>query len=262
MTARFRACCLFTVLAAPLCAQQPPAPLTQQQVLEMANTLVQAHVGWGPELNSPGAVLTLRELSREGGTVSFGLRATGVPKDKVYVLFQWPVTQARPVPALRGVTFDENGIAVCAGRPGTCGKPDKPNDPIELTTIPALGEPFRFAIAAEDDPNIKAYAKAIPLPLEAEDKGCRIRAIVLAPRGTLAAIEASGFPADSVVDLHTDSAGEVHDSKPKTDKAGRYIAAVLPVKAGTPAGTIRIRITAGQCKPEVSLPWTAATSPR
>lgn len=260
MTARLSAYLVFCLAARPACPQQPPTQPqpTRQEMLELANETVRAHMGWGPELNSPGTALIIRELSREGGTVSFGLRATGVPKDKLYVLFQWPVTQAKPVPALRGVTFDDNDVAVCAGRPGTCGKPDKPNDPIELTTIPALGEPFRFAIAAEDDAGIKAYAKAVPLPVEAEDKGCRLRAVVLAPRATLVGVEASGFPSGSTLDVHTDSAGEIHDTKQIADQSGRYIAAVFPVKAGTPAGTIRIRVSSGDCKPEISLPWAVS----
>ena len=243
--------------AAPPSPEAPPKPMTQQQALEMATNLMQAHIGWGPELNSPGATLAIKEIAREGGTVSLGLHATGLPKDKVYVLFQWPVTQVKPVPALRGVTFDDNGIAVCAGRPGTCGKADKPNDPIELTAVPALGEPFRFAVAAEDDPNIKAYAKVVPMPVEAEDKGCRLRGVVLMPHGLLIGVEASGYPADTVIDFHSDSAGEVQDSRPKTDAKGRYLTAVLPVKAGVAVGNVRIRASAGQCKPEISLPWTA-----
>ena len=263
MIVSIRVCLLASFGTGLVCAQQPPAaaktaPMTAADVRAMASALVEGHMGWGPELNSAGASLAVREASRDGGTVTFGLRQTGLPKDKVYVLYHWPVTQLKPVPALTGVTFDDNGVAICAGRPGTCGKADKPNDPVELTAVPAPGEPFRFAVAAVDDPAIKAYVKVVPVPVEAEDKGCRLRGVVLLPRGTLLAIEATGFPASSVIGFHTESEGEIHDTKPTTDAAGRYLSAVLPVKAGVERGTVKIRAVAGECKPEISFPWSSA----
>ena len=244
--------------------QEPPSqatPLRPPQIQEIAASVVQSYMDWGPGLNSPGAMLSIKETSREGGTVTFSLRAAGLPKDKVYVLFQWPVTQMKPVPALRGVSFDADGVAICAGRTGTCGNLEKPNDPIELTAIPALGEPYRFAVAAQDDPAIKAYAKVVPMPIESVDKACHLRGVVLMPHGILVGVEAAGYPPDAVIDFHTDSEGEVHDSKPKTDNAGRYVTAVLPVKGGARAGSVRIRAAAGDCAPEISVPWTAPVAP-
>lgn len=246
-------------------AQQPaaaPKPTPREQAAQLANVLLEAHAGWGPELNTPGTTLTIRELSREGGTVSYGLRAEGLPKDKKFVLFQWPVTQPRPVPALRGVTFDEEGIAVCAGREGTCGAADKPNDPVELTTVPAQGEPYRFAIAAEDNPDLKAYAKVVPLPIENEDKGCRVRAVVLAPRGAIVGVEASGFPAEAALDVTTETGGDTQVSKQKSDKNGRYMASLLPVKPGLPSGTLNLTVAAGPCSPKISVGWSAMPAPK
>jgi hypothetical protein len=93
--------------------------------------------------------------------------------------------------------------------------------------------------------------------VEAEDAGCRLRGVVLMPHGLLIGVETSGFPADTAIDFHSDSAGEIHDSKPKTDANGRYITAVLPVKAGVATGNVKIRAAASACKPEISLPWSA-----
>ena len=253
-----------SLIACNLYAQapaKPAAPPTRQRIQDIAAGVVQSHMSWGPELNSPGATLAVMETSREGGTVTFSLRATGLPKDKIYVLFQWPVTQMKPVPALRGVTFDADGIAICAGRTGTCGSLEKPNDPIELTAIPALGEPYRFAVAAEDDPAIKAYTKVVPMPIESVDKACHLRGVVLMPHGILVGVEAVGYPPDTVLDFHTESEGEVHDSKPKSDNTGRYVTAVLPVKAGERVGNVRISAAAGACKPEISVPWSAPVTP-
>jgi hypothetical protein len=261
LTVSLIACSLYAQETAKQEAAKPATPLTPQKIQDIAAGVVQSHMTWGPELNSPGATLAVKETSREGGTVTFSLRASGLPKDRVYVLFQWPVTQMKPVPALRGVTFDADGVAICAGRTGTCGNLEKPNDPIELTAIPALGEPYRFAVAAQDDPAIKAYVKVVPMPIESVDKACHLRGVVLMPHGILVGVEAVGYPPDSAIDFHTDSEGEIHDSKPKTDNTGRYVTAVLPVKAGVYAGNVHIRAAAANCAPEISVPWSAPVAP-
>src|SRR5437899_8639595 len=73
--------------------------ISEAQVRELATGMVKAHRGWGPGLNAPGAALTLEETSHEGGVVVYTLYASGLPRDRIYTLIQWPVTSLKPVVA-------------------------------------------------------------------------------------------------------------------------------------------------------------------
>jgi len=180
--------------------------------------------------------------------------ATGLPKQGTYTLVSWPVTQRGPGESLRGVTFDELGLAVCAGTPGTCGSADKPNDPIDLALRPVAGEPARFGLVSMDG-SIKVFAKIVPLPLKGEDKGCRVEVVLLTPGTELVEIEGSGFPANADIAMDSDSEGERHSGKGKTDANGAYASAILPYKQGVTHGTAKVSLKSGGCSPSVSFPW-------
>jgi len=221
---------------------------------ELAGRVVKMHEAWGPAASTPNTSLSLKEASREGAVIKVRLYATGVPKQGTYTLVTWPVTQRGPSEALRGITFDESGLAVCAGTPGTCGTPNKPNDPIDITLNPVPGEPSRLGLISSDQ-SAKIFAKIVPLPMRGEDKGCSVEAILLTPGSELIAIEGSGFAPNSVVAMDTVSEGERHAGKGKTDADGRYVSAVLPYKQGMTRGTAKVSLKSSACAPSVSFPW-------
>ncbi len=219
-----------------------------------ASKLVKLHEAWGPEANPPHTSLSLKEISREGPVIRFRLYETGLPKDGVYTLLQWPVTQGEPSPVMRGVTFDKTGLAICAGTAGTCGKPDKPNDPINLALQPVPGEPSRLALISSDQA-LKVYAKIVAIPQKGEDKGCSVEATLLTPGAELVVIEATGFPANADIVMDSDSEGDRHEARGKTDANGRYVSALLPFKKGVDRGTAKVTMTGAACSPSVSFPW-------
>src|ERR1700743_2825432 len=189
----------------------------------------------GPKASTPGASLVLKESERAGTTVKYRLIAGGLPKEGVYSIVTWPVTQKGPSQALSGVTLDASGLAVCAGRAGTCGTADKPNDPIDITFQPIPGEPVRLGLVSADNAT-RVFAKVIPVPLRGEDRGCRVEATLLTPGAELVLIEGLGFPPTRDLTLESNSEGERHEGKGKTDGDGRYVSAVLPYKQGLAAG--------------------------
>jgi hypothetical protein len=219
--------------------------------------LIDAHRRWGPGENSPGANLSLKELSRERGKVVYAMYSTGLPRDRVYDSVEWPVTLDAPRVNLPGVTFDSSGRAVCAGRPGTCGTPTTPDDPIDLTFFPVKGEPYRLAVVDHDDPSIRAFIKVVPTPLAQEDGGCRVEAVLLMPHAEILLIEASGYPPRAELSFESNSEGEIHNATPSADEAGRYTAAVMPAKAGLTRGVVKVRVVGPRCSPEVQVPWSA-----
>ena len=243
-----------TFLAA-LCCGPACGQATQQTPAQMAESMVKADRAWSEKLNTGGAILTLVETARTNGRISFRLHAEGLPAGHVYSLLQWPITQRQPVVALPGVTMNAAGIAVCAGKPGTCGDASKPDDPIDLQTAPAQGEPLRFALVAQDDPNLRAAVKLVPIPNSGADRGCRVEAVRLTPHAELISVEASGFPANTEVNIIQNSEGEQQDGRRKTDETGKIVWAVLPVKAGSQSGSITIQVKASGCSPQVSVAW-------
>ncbi len=234
---------------------QNPTNSGYSQAQQIAEAIVKTNNGWGEKLNASGAVLTVLETGRANGRISYRLHAEGLPKDHIYSLIQWPVTQRQPIVALQGVTINSSGIAVCAGRAGTCGDASKPDDPIDLQTAPVLGEPLRFALAAQDDKNLRAAIKLVPIPNFGVDQGCRVDAVLLTPHAELISIEASGFPTNTEVALTQDAEGEVHNAWQKIDGTGKLSWAVMPAKAGLKHGSVKIQVKAPGCSPQVSVAW-------
>jgi hypothetical protein len=211
------------------------------------------HDAWGPKASSPNTRLTIKESARSGQLIQFRLYAEGVPKDAIYTVVTWPVTQKGPSQSLAGVTLDESGVAICAGRPGTCGG-DKPNDPIDFTVQPVPGEPLRLGLVSEDGAT-KVFAKVVPIPLRGEDRGCAVEGVLLTPGAELVLIEGSGFPANGDLQMDSDSKGERHGEKKKADADGRYVSAMLPHKKGATGGILKVTLKSAGCSPSIKVPW-------
>jgi hypothetical protein len=229
--------------------QNSPPP-----VEEAATRLVRLYEAWGPKANTAGASLVIKEASRSGQTFRFRLIASGVPKDAVYSIVTWPVTVRQPTVALTGVTLNGSGLAVCAGAAGTCGSADKPNDPIDIAFQPVPGEPLRLGLVSNDGAS-RVFAKLVPVPLAAADRGCRIEAVLLLPGAEVVLVVGSGFPPDADLTMDSDSAGERHTASGKANSDGRYISAFLPYVQGVARGATNVRLAAAGCSPTLRFPW-------
>jgi hypothetical protein len=212
------------------------------------------HDAWGVRASSPGSGLALVERSHSGAEFRYRLQGTGIPAGALFTLLAWPVTQRGPAEVLRGVTFNDAGVAVCTGRAGTCGDPAKPDDPIEIPFRPVPGEPVRVGVVSHDGA-VEAFAKIVPLPLQGEDKGCQVSAALLTAGAELVFVEGTGFTPNTELSMVTNSEGEKHDVKGKVDSQGRYISALLPYKQGLTRGTANIRLKGKACSPSVDVSW-------
>ena len=225
------------------------------QGTEIAARLSKIHRAWGPAANSPGASLSLVELSRSGPIIKYRLYAKGLPREKTYALLSWPVTQAAPSENLQGVTLDESGQAICAGKPGTCGSAEKPDDPIDLATSPVKGEPFRIGLVSTEDKSLRAFAKIVPLPNQGADKGCVIDAVLLMPAGEIVEIEGAGFQPGETLQMESHSGKERHGGKGKAEPDGTVAITLLPYVKGGQRGTTHVQLKAAKCSPELDFDW-------
>jgi hypothetical protein len=213
------------------------------------------HRAWGPPLSSPNAALALKETARSGQAVSYRLYASGLPLDGNYSLVSWPVTERGPAVVLTGVTLNASGLAICAGAPGDCGSPDKPNDPIDLKLQPIMGEPFRVALISSTDPKLKAFAKIVPNPNQVIDKGCSLQSVLLLPGAAEVLIEGSGFAANADLTIELNFLGERHKQKVKADAEGVYSTVLLPVAPGRVGGDTELRVKSAACNPVLTFHW-------
>ena len=88
-----------------------------------------------------------------------------------------------------------------------------------------------------------------------EDKGCSVKATLLTPGSELVEIEGAGFAAKADISMDSDSEGERHSGKGKTDASGAYTSAILPYKQGVARGTAKVSLKSAGCSPSVSFPW-------
>jgi hypothetical protein len=224
------------------------AAYAQSAAEDATEKLVRMHEAWGSKASTSKTTLVLQESMRSGQLIKFRLLVAGAPKGEVYTLVSWPVTQKGPSEVLRGVTLDASGLAICAGTPGTCSA-NKPDDPIDVNLRPIAGEPVRLGLVSADGAT-KVFAKVVPVPLRAEDRGCSVEATLLTPGAELVLIEGLGFPSNGDITMNSESEGERHSAKGKADADGRYTSALLPYRQGVAQGTTKVSLETAKCAPQ------------
>ncbi len=208
-------------------------------------------------MNSPGVELSLKEIGRSRATdrtlVKYGLYATGFPKNLTYTLLQVQL-DGSVIKNLEGVTLNSDGLAICAGREGTC-QGDKPNDPIDLTVFAGKSEPKRFALISDDDSHQKGFVAAVPFPNTTTDSACRLESIIGTPNGELTFVQGSGFQANEELIVDSESYGEKHHEVTKAAADGSYFSAVLPYVLGKKSGKTVWEVKGHSCHPKLTFTW-------
>lgn len=234
-------------------AAAPPSDAT-----EILRRIVNQQLAWESNKVSTGATLQLKETTRQRQSdrtvVTYRIIASGVPPDSLYTLMQWGLdNQIHQL--LSGISFLKDGTAVCAGtKPGSCGDPAKPDDPIDLPFFGTKGEAVRLALATSEGKPL-ASLSAEPFPIHTEEKGCKLSAILLLHNAEAILMEGEGFVPRTTVAFAGDSSGEKHDSTQEVDAEGRLRFVMLPNKLGLDDGTITLRPTTGPCHPSLTVPW-------
>jgi hypothetical protein len=238
----------------------PHRPQDDTSVASRVARLANVQKNWGPKMNTPGAAITLKETHRErtqsGTAVYYRLFGSGLENDAVYTLFSTSLGLAT-APALEGVTFDPSGLAVCAGKPGTCTS-DRPNDPIDLAVFAAKGEPKRFAAISEDKES-KAFTFVVPFPILGKDRGCTIEAILLTAKAEAVLIRGSSFAAGIEVHFTGVSEGETQQSDSKADGEGNLYVVALAYVKGKSRGKAKVTLQSAACSPSLSFEWGEGT---
>lgn len=209
---------------------------------------------WGK--NSPGVELAAVEGPRQhtanATVLVYNLVGKGFPPDLKYSLWGW-IPGQKPKKAIEGVSFDKRGVVVCSGKPGSCATQGV-DDPINIKTTAVLGEPKRFAVVS-DDGRIAAFAEAVPFPIQASDKGCKLSVIRQSPLAEMVLVQASGFVPYEMLNVsgHVGGLDSIHS--PTVSPEGTWQALIGTREPGTESGTATIKVTGQQCMVSISFSW-------
>ena len=214
---------------------------------------------WGK--NSPGVELRAIEGPREhasGGTVLvYNLVGKGFPPDLKYSLWGW-IPGHKPQKAIEGVSFDHRGVVVCSGKPGSCAGQGV-DDPITIKTTAVLGEPKRFAVVS-DDGRVAGFAEAVPFPIEATDKSCKLSVVRQSPLAEMVLVRATGFVPYEMLNVsgHVGGLDAVHS--PTASPDGTWQAFIGTKTPGQASGTATIKVAGQQCSVSLSFNWGEGTT--
>lgn len=232
--------------------------MTQVEI-DAAKTMMARMDSWSSRLNQPAGIsIELRELRRvtqeDKTVITYALFGSNVPKDKTYMLGRWPLGDGEKL-VLKGLTFNDQGRAVCPGTPGNCGDPKKPNQPIELPVTAGRMEAIRFAILSEDK-SVRAYANAIPYPNAVSDKNCRIEAVLGVPNRELVMVQGSGFTPSEPLKLTQND--PPREQEIRADADGTIAVGILHPADGNNSGNVTVKVSGASCAPELTYDWGPA----
>lgn len=261
---------ILTIFFCPcvLTAQQPKAsPQTPSHTTttktqaptdeQMMQKTAEATIDWDKS-STPGTrvdvLLTKNEQLNNRPVMQYHLKVSGAPLTKLYSLISWPITAAAPVTMMEGLAIAKDGTVGCpSNSTQSCGQRMKGAE-LKLTYAPDIGEIYRHALISEDHSS-RIFFSIVPAPMVEHDKACSLEIIRLSPRFELAVIRGKGFVPGDVLNFHTASYQDVHDSHPKVNVQGEFWGVVSPFVAGKNMGTMQVSVKGKSCSPSLSFEW-------
>lgn len=247
--------------------KEQPAPASSQITPSVAQDMTPVDFkNWGYH-SAPGAHLELKEVERKQGrrgtAITYHVESSGFPTGKTYSLWMMLSGDHKTKAVLFGYIANTAGALGCPGqsRPGDPPVAGSHCYPLERASLDVdnyhNGEPVDFAIVSTDG-TVRAYARAYPFPIQAQDGKCILNVELENTKFTSFVIRGSGFePGENV----TTSSSFGNDQT-----AGTQLASVLgefatEVHADVPeknSGTASFAATGKSCHPSVTYDWGKA----
>jgi hypothetical protein len=220
---------------------------------QRVDQLVKLDRAWGPEMTTPGMMLTLVEKERSSAGVTYNLKTVGAPAGKLFALLTWTLGDRAPKKLMFGASVGANGLVVCGNLEGPCAD-SQPGDAVALRFETEPGEPVRVALMAQDN-SAKLLAEEMPLPLVTKQGSCTLRGVLLARNAEVVLVEGTGFPPGAMMTVTSVSDGETRTDMKRTDADGYFLMANLPRVAGEDSGEMRMTVKSTACSPTLTVPW-------
>jgi len=209
---------------------------------------------WGK--NTPGVELATHEGPRQrtssGTLLIYNILGRGFPADRTYDLWFWSLGK-KPERAMQGVSFDKRGLLVCSGKPGSC-KGEGANDGINIQAMAALGEPKRFAVVSPDG-KVAGFIEAVPFPIEAKDKGCKLSVVRQSQLAENVMLLGSGFTPHETLTVQKQPAGNATMANPTVAADSTWQEIVETKVQGQNSGPATVKVTGKSCTVSVTFNW-------
>jgi hypothetical protein len=243
-------------VAAPKAQPSPAKPQQSRDEVIMGKT-ARATIDWDRS-TTPGAkvdVLLLKKDQSNGKAVmQYHVKVSGAPTNKLYTLMAWPITEPVPVNMLEGLAIAKDGTVGCPpDSTKSCAQGMKGRE-LKLTYTPGIGEIYRHALISEDHAS-RIFFSIVPAPMIEHDKTCSLEVVRLSSRFELAVIRGKGFTPGEVLNFHTSSYQDAHDSQPKVDPQGDFFAVLTPYVQGRTTGTTQVTVKGKSCAPALAFEW-------
>jgi hypothetical protein len=209
---------------------------------------------WGK--NTPGVALVAHEGPRQktssGTVLMYNLLGKGFPEGVVYALWQWPPGKP-PKRIMEGVSFDKRGVLVCSGKPGYCSG-SGPDDPVNIRTTAAPGEEKRMAVVSSDG-KVAGFADAVPFPIEAFDKNCKLIVTRMSRLAETVSVRASGLKPGQPLTISTRYGEESATRNSTSNPDGTWTQVVTAPTAKAPTGKALISVSDTFCNVSVTFSY-------
>lgn len=232
---------------------QPQAP-SDKEIMTM---IEQSTIEWDSK-GTPGAKAEVRLVKKDQvngkPVMQYRLKVSGIPKNKFYKLVAWPITSVLPATMMDGLVIAADGTVGCPpDSTKSCGQRMKGAE-LTLSYTPGIGEIFRHALESEDRKS-SVFFSIVPAPMIEHDKACSLEIVRLMPRFELALIRGKGFAPGEVLNFHTQSYQEVHNSPTTVNPQGEFWATLTPFVQGRTMGTTEVTVKGKSCSPTLSFEW-------
>jgi hypothetical protein len=237
------------------------APSTTPQ--EIAREL---SANWGQN-PAPDARLALKEAARKNGrhgtVITYHAESSGFPTGKTYALWIMQSGDHKTFPLLHGYLANATGTLVCPGQ----SKPGDPPDrsvhcyPLELASLDVdnyhSGEPVNFALVSTDG-TVRAYARAYPFPIQAQDGKCTLYVEVDNSKLTTFVIRGVDFEPNDNIKTSSSFGKDATEGKQQASPQGEFAATVHADSPGKNSGSATFTATGHSCHPTVTYEWGKA----
>ncbi len=223
-----------------------------------------ANWGYNP---APGARLELKEAQRRQGkrgtAITYHVESSGFPTGKTYSLWMMQSGDHKTSPVLTGYSANVTGALVCPGQsqPGDPPAPGSHCFPLERASLDVdnyhNGEPVDFAIISTDG-TVRAYARAYPFPIQAQDGKCTLNAELENTKFNSFVIRGAGFEPGENVATSSSLGSDPTAGTQQASSRGEFAAEIQVGLPGKNSGSATFAATGKSCHLTVTYEWGKA----